>query len=143
MDVKKELATCNGAGNLQQFPEGQQLQKAVGCMRGWFGMDKAMDGSHLIKEHLLDRIYGEYQAYRADILGLSNAEIFGRSYEIDTTVNIYEILMEKVRGLPDDTLAALLPHKNILTELYGLWLEKDDSNYQELVAHVEEEIGRM
>lgn len=93
-----------------------------------------------MKERISERIYGEYQAYRAGILGLSNAEIFGRSYEIDTVVNIYEILMEKVQGLPDDTLAALLPHKNILMELYDSWMGKDDSRYQELSGHVEEEI---
>ena len=93
-----------------------------------------------MREHLLDRIYGEYQAYRADILGLSNTEIFGKSYEIDTVVNIYEILMEKVQELPEDTLAALLPHRNILTQLYEMWLKKDDSSYQELQDHVEDEI---
>ena len=84
-------------------------------------MDKSLDTSSLIKEHLLDRIYGEYQSYRADKLGLSNAEIFGNCYEIDTVVNIYETLMEKVQELPDDTLAALLLHKNILMELYESW----------------------
>lgn len=93
-----------------------------------------------VREHLSDRIYGEYQAYKADILSLSNVEIFGRSYEIDTVVNLYEILMEKVQELPVDTLAALLSHKNILMELYGLWMKKDDSSYQELVSHVEDEI---
>lgn len=93
-----------------------------------------------MKEHVLDRIYGEYQAYRADILCLPNAEIFGKSYEIDTVVNIYEILMEKVQGLADDALAALLSHRSILMELYDSWLAKEDSSYQELSEHVDEEI---
>lgn len=103
-------------------------------------MDKSLDTSALTRAHLLDRIYGEYQAYRADILGLPNAEIFGKCYEIDTVVNIYEILMEKVQELPEDTLAALLSHKNILMELYDSWMAKNDSSYQELVSHVEDEI---
>lgn len=103
-------------------------------------MDKSLDTSSLMKEHLLNRIYGEYQAYRADILGLSNVEIFGKCYEIDTVVNIYEILMEKVQELPDDTLAALLFYKNILIELYDSWMARDDSSYQELASHVEDEI---
>ncbi len=92
------------------------------------------------KEYVSERIYGEYQAYRADILGLSNAEIFGKCYEIDTVVNIYEILMEKVQELQEDTLAALLSHKNILMGLYDSWMAKDDSNYRELESHVEDEI---
>lgn len=29
-----------------------------------------------VREHLSDRIYGEYQAYRADILSLSNGDIW-------------------------------------------------------------------
>lgn len=103
-------------------------------------MDKSLDTSSLMKKHMLNRIYGEYQAYRADILGLSNAEIFGKCYEIDTVENIYEILMEKVLELPDDTLAALLSHKNILMELYDSWMARDDSSYQELTSHVEDEI---
>lgn len=104
-------------------------------------MDKSLDTSSLMKEHLLNRIYGEYQTYRADILGLLNAKIFGKCYEIDAVVNnIYEILMEKVQELPDDTLAALLSHKNILMELYNSWMARDDSSYQELTSHVEDEI---
>lgn len=94
----------------------------------------------LMRELLLSRIYGEYQAYKADILSLPNAEIFGKSYEIDTVVNLYEILMEKIQRLPVDTLAALLPNKNILMEFYNSWMKKDDSSYWELAGHVEDEI---
>ena len=82
-----------------------------------------------IREHFLDRIYGEYQAYKAAVLSCPNAEIFGRSYEIDVMVNFYEILIEKAGGLSEHVLAALLQHKNILNELYQLWLDKDDCNY--------------
>ena len=95
------------------------------------------------KGHVSERIYGEYQAYRADILGLSNTEIFGKCYEIDTVVNIYEILMEKVQEMPDNMLTALLKCKNILLEIYDSWLAKDDSNYQELVSHVEDELDMI
>lgn len=95
------------------------------------------------KEHLADRIYGEYQAYKAETLGLPNEEIFGKSYEIDTMVNLYEILMEKIQGLPESVLEALLRHRNILWELYDSWLAKDDSSYEELSKHVQEEIGTI
>ena len=49
-----------------------------------------------MKEHFLDRLYGEYQAYRASLLSCPNIEIFNRCYEIDAVVNFYEILMEKI-----------------------------------------------
>jgi hypothetical protein len=92
------------------------------------------------KDHVSDRIYGEYQAYRADILGMSNTEIFGKCYEIDTIVNIYEILTEKIQDMSEDTLNELLSHKNILMWFYDSWLSKDDINYRELESHIGDEI---
>lgn len=96
-----------------------------------------------MREHLLDKIYGEYQAYKANVLILSNTEIFNKCYEIDTVVNLYEILMEQIRKLPDDTLAVLLSQPGLLMELYALWLKKDDNAYQQLQNHVEDEIEVM
>lgn len=97
-----------------------------------------MEGSR--SEQLLDRIYGEFMAYKASILSLNNAEIFGKCYEIDIFVNLYEILMEKAEKLSDEALAALLNRKNVLQELYDEWLKKDDSNYEEIECHVSDEI---
>ncbi|MCD7883126.1 MAG: DUF3848 domain-containing protein [Lachnospiraceae bacterium] len=96
-----------------------------------------------MREYFLDRIFGEYQAYRASVLGCPNTEIFGRCYEIDITVNIYEILVEKAEKLPDDILAALMKHRNILRDLYDLWLKKEDGAYQELEDYVSDEIKGM
>lgn len=98
---------------------------------------------YCIKEHFLDRIYGEYQAYKASVLSCPNDEIFSRCYEIDVMVNFYEILAEKADGLSEHMLSALLQHKNILMELYELWLDKDDCNYREMENHVEDEIGNI
>lgn len=96
-----------------------------------------------MKEHFLDRIYGEYQAYRASVLGGTNAEIFARSYEIDAVVNFYEIFAEKAELFSDQVLAELLQHRNILMGCYERWLKKDDSNYNEMKAHVEDEIENL
>ena len=75
-------------------------------------------GEHCVKEHFLDRLYGEYQAYKASVLGCPNDEIFSRCYEIEAMVNFYEIMAEKADGLSEDVLTKLLQHRNILTELY-------------------------
>ncbi len=96
-----------------------------------------------VRDHFLDRIYGEYQTYKASVLSCPNADIFGRCYEIDVMVNFYEILAEKADRLQGHELTALLQRKNILTELYGLWLKKDDCNYREMERHVEDEIETM
>ena len=100
-------------------------------------------GEYCVKEHFLDRLYGEYQSYKASVLGCTNAEIFDRCYEIDAVVNFYEILMEKAEGMSVYELETLLKRKNLLMELYGLWLKRDDSAYSEMKMHVDNEIQNM
>lgn len=96
-----------------------------------------------MKEHFLDRLYGEYQAYRASLLSCPNIDIFNRCYEIDAVVNFYEILMEKAGGMSDNELEALLQRKDLLMELYDLWLKRDDSAYSEMEMHIDSEIRNM
>lgn len=55
-------------------------------------------------------------------------------------VNFYEILAEKADTLPEHILSGILQHRNILGELYELWLKKDDCCYGELEKHVEDGI---
>jgi len=96
-----------------------------------------------MKDHLLDRIYGEYQAYKVSILSLSSAEIFSKCYEIDIMTNIYDILAERVESLSENTVAALLEQKNVLQWIYERWLKKDDSSYAELENHVMDEVDNI
>ena len=107
------------------------------------GLPKTGKKGYGIKEHFLDRLYGEYQSYKASVLSCPNEEIFKRCYEVDTMVVFYEILAEKAEELPEHMLAALLQHKNILNELYQLWLKKDDSCYREMENHIEDEIKNI
>ena len=96
-----------------------------------------------MKEHFLDRLYGEYQAYKASLLSCPNSEIFDRCYEIDAVVSFYEILLEKADGMSDHELGILLKRRNLLMELYELWLEREDSTYGEMKMHVDSEISNM
>ena len=96
-----------------------------------------------MKEHFLDRLYGEYQAYKASLLSCPNSEIFDRCYEIDAVVSFYEILLEKADGMSDHELGILLKRRNLLMELYELWLEREDSTYGEMKMHVDSEIESM
>ena len=97
----------------------------------------------IMRNHLSDRIYGEYQAYKASILGLSNVEILDKSYEFDVMTIFYEILIERIEQFPDDIVQKLLEHKNVLMELYERWLKKDDKNYAELEQHVLDEVENI
>lgn len=93
-----------------------------------------------MKEHFLDRLYGEYQEYKASVLGCTNAEIYDRCYEIDAMANFYEILAEKTEVLSDEILQTLLQHRGILSKMYQVWLKKYSSCYSEMQQHVEDEL---
>ena len=95
------------------------------------------------KEHFLDRLYGEYQAYRASVLGCPNTEIFNRSCEINAVDNFYRILTEKTDKLQEHVLTALLQRKNLLKELYEAWLGNDDYGCDDMERYTEDEIENI
>lgn len=73
-----------------------------------------------MKECFLEKLYKEYQAYKAFALSCPNTEIFSRYHEIDAITNFYEILAKKAGKLSGEILEAFLPHRYILSELYDL-----------------------
>lgn len=93
-----------------------------------------------MKERFWNKITVEYLTYKATVLGATNGEIYNRCYEIDTMVNLYELLMEKGETLPEICLEGLLQQENILRNLYEQWLKRDDRCYQELENYVMEEL---
>ena len=82
-----------------------------------------------MREYFLNRIYGEYQSYKASVLEENGGSIYARCYEIDCMINIYEILKEFAMKLPVNELERLMNHRDILKYLYELWLKKSDSHY--------------
>ena len=96
-----------------------------------------------MKEHFLDRIYGEYQSYKASVLEENNGSIYARCYEIDCMITLYEVLKEVSIKMSDEELTAMLKQPNILRHLYELWLEKSDSLYGEIECHVMEEMKKL
>ena len=95
------------------------------------------------KEHFLDRLYGEYQAYKASVLGCPNTEIYNRSGEINAMEDFNRILSEKAKTLPEHVLTALLQRKNLLKELYESWLGNDDYGYDDMERYTEDEIENI
>lgn len=61
-----------------------------------------------MREYFLDRIYGEYQAYKASVLEENGGSVYARCYEIDCMINIYEILKEFAMKLPANELERLI-----------------------------------
>lgn len=75
-----------------------------------------------MREYFLDRIYGEYQAYKASVLEENGGSVYARCYEIDCMINIYEILKEFAMKLPANELERLISHRDILKYLYTIFL---------------------
>jgi hypothetical protein len=96
-----------------------------------------------MQEHLLDRLYGEYQDYKDGVLRLSNEEIFSKCYEIDIMTNIYDIISELVEKMNDETITALLDCGNILAELYNGWLKRDDNICSEINEYLTDEVVKI
>ena len=96
-----------------------------------------------MREYFLNRIYGEYQSYKASVLEENGGSIYARCYEIDCMINIYEILKEFTMKLPVNELERLMNHRDILKYLYELWLKKSDSHYTEMERKNPEKRNRL
>ena len=96
-----------------------------------------------MREYFLNRIYGEYQSYKASVLEENSGSIYARCYEIDCMINIYEILKEFAMKLSVNELERLMNHRDILKYLYELWMKRSDSYYAEMEHHVTAEMNKL
>ena len=87
------------------------------------------------------RLYLELQVFRYSILRKSKREIYDSAYKIELMETIYDILLEKIQSMKEDQICHLLWwHSGILEPIYHEWLKKDDSSYEEMLAHVKAEL---
>ena len=89
------------------------------------------------------KIANEYLEYKSSVLMCTNKEIYGRSYEIEIMVNLYEIFLEIGERLSNSVLTVLLSKQNILGWFYELWMTKDDNSYDKILACVNDELIKM
>ena len=89
-----------------------------------------------LKEYFTELAYqkldAELKEYKEKMFQLSSEEVFAHAYEIDSYINIYESLLEKIEKLDSTRLWALLILPNILSFFYMRWLDFEDSNAKEL-----------
>ena len=73
-----------------------------------------------------------------------NAEVlFERAYQIDTMLNIYELLMEVSQKMELEVLKTLLVFPNLLAFLYDRWIKEEDSHIEELQSSLEKNVGEL
>ena len=96
-----------------------------------------------VKEQFFQKLKEEYQQFRQRILQKDKQDIIKDSYRIEIFEELYKILVEKGDTLSDAILRNLLYQSGLLDFLYDCWLKKEDSQLQELMDCVEEELGKV
>lgn len=97
-----------------------------------------------LKDLLLKRLHMELQLFKDSILRQSKEEIYKSSYKIEVFVNSYEILLEDIEKLDEDTVRGLLYQNfGILNFLYQEWLTREDCVFDELKAYISGELGMI
>ena len=69
--------------------------------------------------------------------------IFERAYQIDTMLNLYELLMEMSQKMELEVLKTLLVFPNLLAFLYDRWIKEEDSHMEELQCSIEKNVEEL
>lgn len=85
----------------------------------------------------------EYMHFKGEMLAQKPYEIFGSAYQIDCTINIYELMLEISRELEEETLKRLLTFPHLLDFLYDVWMQEEDSYTNELWRFLEETMKQI
>lgn len=96
-----------------------------------------------LRELFCVKIGLELGRFKNRILKLEPEEIYGRAYQIDAMVAIYEELMEESREFSLERLRWLAVYPGLLITLYRRWQKTEDSHAQELRACILEGIAGM
>lgn len=90
-----------------------------------------------------EKISLEIGRFRKRMLGRGPEEIYGRAYQSDYMVCIYEQLLEMSGELEEEELKRLLVFPDILAFLYGRWLRQEDFFAVELQGSLKKEIQEI
>lgn len=96
-----------------------------------------------IRELFCAKISLELNRFKRWILKKEPQEIFDNAYRIDSTINIYERLMEKSEHMKKDEMMVLLVFPNLLSFMYSNWIKKEDKSYEEYCLGIDETIREI
>lgn len=89
------------------------------------------------------KIKKELEEFQSDIMQKAKEEIYGAAYQIDSIINIYELLLESGRTIAEEALEASLTFPNLLLFLYDRWLQHEDSHLEEIQYCLNEELAKI
>lgn len=85
-----------------------------------------------LRELFCTKIGLENGCFKRRMLKQSPEVLFERAYQIDSMINIYELLMEMSQKMEKEVLRTLLVFPNLLVFLYERWMKETDSYVEEL-----------
>ncbi|MDO5818006.1 MAG: DUF3848 domain-containing protein [Eubacteriales bacterium] len=84
------------------------------------------------------RLNLEQKRYKKRMLKMNPEAVFGKAYEINCMLSIYETLIEKSEKMETDILKCLLVIPDILHFFYRRWMKTGDSFQMELENSMEQ-----
>lgn len=85
----------------------------------------------------------ENARFKKKMLKQSAEVLFERAYQIDTMLNLYELLMDMSQKMELEVLKTLLVFPNLLAFLYDRWLKEEDSHMEELKCSLEKNVEEL
>ena len=96
-----------------------------------------------LRELFCIKIGLENSRFKKRMLKQSAEVLFERAYQIDTMLNLYELLMEMSQKIELEVLKTLLVFPNLLAFLYDRWLKEEDSHIEELQDALEKNVDEL
>ncbi len=96
-----------------------------------------------LRELFCIKIGLENARFKERMLKQSAEVLFERAYQIDTMINLYELLMEMSQKMELEVLKTLLVFPNLLAFLYDRWLKEEDSHMEELQRSLEKNVWEL
>lgn len=88
------------------------------------------------REMFCYKISSELTEVKLQILRQNKEEIWACAYQIDSIINIYEILLEMSQKLSVGQLKYCIQTPQLLTSLYSEWMKISDSAYEEMKEYL-------
>lgn len=85
----------------------------------------------------------ENARFKKKMLKQSAEVLFERAYQINTMLNLYELLMDMSQKMELEVLKTLLVFPNLLAFLYDRWLKEEDSHMEELQCSLEKNVSEL
>lgn len=96
-----------------------------------------------LRELFCTKIGLENARFKKKMLKQSAEVLFERAYQIDTMLNLYELLMEMSQKMEPEALKILLVFPNLLAFLYDRWIKEEDSHMEELQCSIEKNVEEL